>query len=41
MSLISGKNMHSTSQEEQFTLSPVAKWVKAAMIVSVASTIAF
>jgi iron complex outermembrane receptor protein len=41
MSLISAKNIHSTSQEEQFTLSPVAKWVKAAMIVSVASTIAF
>jgi TonB-dependent receptor len=41
MPLISGKHTNSTNQEEQFTLSPVAKWVKAAVIASVASSFAF
>ena len=41
MSLISGKHKNSLNQEEQFTLSPVAKWVKLAVIASVASSFAF
>jgi iron complex outermembrane receptor protein len=41
MSLISGKNKHSHNQEGQFTLTPVAKWVKAAVFASVASSFAF
>jgi len=40
MSLISRKNTNSIQQEEHFTLSPIAKWVKAAVFVSVASTFA-
>ena len=41
MPLISGKHTNSISQEEQFTLSPVAKWVKAAVIASIASSFVF
>ena len=41
MSLISGKHINSFNQEEQFTLSPVAKWVKAAVIASLAGSFAF
>ncbi|MEN8770051.1 MAG: TonB-dependent receptor plug domain-containing protein, partial [Glaciecola sp.] len=41
MSLISGRHTHSSVQEDQFTLSPVAKLVKAAIIASVAGTITF
>lgn len=41
MSLISGKHKNSINQEGQFALSPIAKWVKAAVIVSVASSFAF
>lgn len=41
MSLISGKYTRSTNQEGQFTLSPVAKWVKIAVFASVASSLAF
>jgi TonB-dependent receptor len=39
MSLISGKHTHPSVQEDQFTLSPVAKLVRAAVIASVAGTI--
>jgi TonB-dependent receptor len=41
MSLISGKHLNSINQEEQFTLSPLAKWVKAAIVASVAGSFAF
>lgn len=41
MSLISGKHTSSINQEKQFTLSPVAKWVKAAVIASIASSLTF
>lgn len=41
MSLISAKHKNSIGQVEQFSLSPVAKWVKAAVFVSVASSFAF
>lgn len=41
MSLISRKNTHTLKQEGHFALSPVAKWVKAAVFVSVASSFAF
>lgn len=41
MSLISGKHRNSSNQEELFRLSPVAKLVKAAAFVSVASSFAF
>ena len=40
MSLISGKQRNLVNQEEQFTLSPVARWVKAAVIASVAGSFA-
>ena len=39
MSLISGKHTHPNFRDEQFTLSPVAKLVRAAVIASVAGTI--
>ena len=41
MTLISGKHTNSINQEEQFKLSPVAKWVKAAVIASITSSFAF
>lgn len=41
MSLISGKHTNSINQEGQFALSPVAKWVKAAVFASLASSFAF
>ncbi|GAA0854766.1 TonB-dependent receptor [Aliiglaciecola litoralis] len=41
MSLISGKHRNSCNQEEHFRLTPVAKLVKAAVIVSLASSFAF
>jgi len=41
MSLISTKNTYSNTQEGQFTLSPVAKWIKVAVFASVASSFAF
>ena len=41
MSLISGKHTHSINKKRQFTLSPVAKWVKVAVIASVAGSFAF
>jgi TonB-dependent receptor len=40
MSLISGKQINSINQVEKFTISPVAKWVKAALITSVVSSFA-
>lgn len=41
MSLISGKQSNPSHQEEQFRLTPVAKLVRAAVIVSAASSFAF
>lgn len=41
MSLISGKYKNSSNQEGQFRLSPIARLVKAAAFVSVASTFAY
>ena len=41
MSFIQGKNTKSIHQVGEFRLSPIAKWVKAAVITSVASTFAF
>ncbi|MDO7085822.1 TonB-dependent receptor [Pseudocolwellia sp. AS88] len=41
MSLIQGKNTKSIHQIGRFRLSPIAKWVKATVITSVASTFAF
>ena len=39
MSLISGKNRNSSNPEEIFSLSPVAKWVLAGMVSSMAFTV--
>jgi TonB-dependent receptor len=41
MSVILGEHASSTHQKGQFVLSPIAKWVKAAVIVSVANSFAF
>jgi TonB-dependent receptor len=41
MSLISGIHTNSINQEKHFRLSPVAKWVKAAVIASLASSFAY
>jgi TonB-dependent receptor len=41
MSLISGKHTNLSNQDEQFRLSPVARLVKAAVIVSLTSSFAF
>ena len=41
MSSISGKHKDSINQQAQFTLSPIAKWLKTAIIASVASSFAF
>jgi iron complex outermembrane recepter protein len=41
MSLISGKHINSSTKEGQFRLSPVASLVKAAVIVSLTSSLAF
>ncbi len=41
MSSLPGKHRDSFKHQQQFTLSPVAKWVKAAVFASVASSFAF
>jgi TonB-dependent receptor len=41
MSLKSGQHTNSINHKGQFALSPIARWVKAAVIVSVASSFAF
>ncbi|GAA6186083.1 hypothetical protein NBRC116595_33330 [Aliiglaciecola sp. NS0011-25] len=41
MSLISGHNTKLIYQKELFTLTPIAKWVKAAVFASVAGSFAF
>lgn len=41
MTLISGKNTNLINQKKQFTLTPVAKWVKAAVFASVTGSLAF
>ena len=41
MSLISGKHTHSLKHKGHFALSPIAKWVRVAVIASVASSFTF
>ena len=41
MPSISGKHRHSLNPQRQFALSPLARWVKSAMIAGVAGTVAF